>query len=168
MPADLSSLRHAEFAIDELAREASRRLRSAGSRPADGRISEVLDARGIRFYQTLGILDRPLRYDGRRAVYGYRHLLQLLATRQLQHEGHSLQLIQAALPAKSTAALEAALTASQGGPAASPRPAEFRRMVTAEVAPGVTVTIDPDRIHHADRIIARIADALWAEREQDS
>lgn len=64
---------------------------------SDQRIQSVPDGRTLRFYQSTGLLDRPLRYDGRVARYGRRHLLQLLAIRALQVRGQSLAQIQAAL-----------------------------------------------------------------------
>jgi DNA-binding transcriptional MerR regulator len=41
------------------------------------------DARTIRYYTTLGLLDRPF-IDGRQARYSQRHVLQLLAVKALQ------------------------------------------------------------------------------------
>lgn len=49
----------------------------------DQRVSSLPDARTIRYYTTLGLLDRPF-IDGRQARYGERHVLQLLAVKALQ------------------------------------------------------------------------------------
>ncbi len=49
----------------------------------DQRVSSLPDARTIRYYTTLGLLDRPF-IDGRQARYGQRHVLQLLAVKALQ------------------------------------------------------------------------------------
>ncbi len=164
----LTDRRADEFSVEQLAREASRWLRAAPGRSADGRVADLPDTRGIRFYQTLGLLDRPLRYDGRRAVYGYTHLLQVLAIKQLQREGYTLQLIQAALPARSRTDLELALTDWLAGPAPAPPPPAARPVLTAEVVPGVTVIVDPARVSNVDRVWARITEALQDEGEQDS
>lgn len=51
----------------------------------------------IRYYTTLGLLDRPAELRGRTAYYGERHLLQLLAVKALQAQGMPLQEIQASL-----------------------------------------------------------------------
>lgn len=51
----------------------------------------------IRYYTTLGLLDRPAEMRGRTAYYGERHLLQLLAVKALQAQGMPLQEIQASL-----------------------------------------------------------------------
>lgn len=46
----------------------------------------------MRLYATEGLIDRPGK-DGRRAVYGQRHLLQLLLVRSLARRGLSLSAI---------------------------------------------------------------------------
>ena len=61
---------------------------------ASGRIRDVPDERTVRYYTTLGILDRPLEMRGRTAYYGRRHLLQLVAIKRLQAQGMSLVEIQ--------------------------------------------------------------------------
>jgi DNA-binding transcriptional MerR regulator len=59
-----------------------------------GRVREVPDARTIRYYTTVGLLDRPLAMQGRVAFYGKRHLFQLVAIKRLQARGLSLVEIQ--------------------------------------------------------------------------
>jgi len=63
------------------------------------------NARLVRYYTTLGILDRPLEMRGRTAYYGPRHLLQLLAVKQLQSAGKSLAEVQQKLAGLPTARL---------------------------------------------------------------
>jgi hypothetical protein len=46
----------------------------------------------VRFYVASGLLDRP-EGTGTGAIYGYRHLLQLLAIKIRQREGQSLDTI---------------------------------------------------------------------------
>src|SRR5512139_1332136 len=111
----LDRYRNAELTLEELAAAAARLLRRLDVRPDDGRIAPAPDARGIRYYQTVGVLDRPVRYDGRRAIYGFRHVLQLLVVKRLQQEGHPLHLIQQSLAGRPTDALEQALSAMLGG-----------------------------------------------------
>ncbi|MFA7483470.1 MAG: MerR family transcriptional regulator [Vulcanimicrobiota bacterium] len=48
----------------------------------------------IRYYTTLGLLDRAFGVRGRAVHYGSRHLLQLLSVKALQAQGHALQEIQ--------------------------------------------------------------------------
>jgi DNA-binding transcriptional MerR regulator len=82
------------YRINDLARLAALALEDASFSQNSGRIREVPDVRTIRYYTTLGLLDRPLEMQGRTAFYGPRHLLQLLAVKQLQAEGRSLTQIQ--------------------------------------------------------------------------
>lgn len=63
------------------------------------------DARLVRYYTTLGLLDRPAEMRGRTAYYRDRHLLQLLAIKALQARGLSLQAVQAQLASQPDAAL---------------------------------------------------------------
>lgn len=74
----------------------------------DQRVSPVPDARTIRYYTTLGLLDRP-RLDGRQARYARRHVLQLLAIKALQSANLPLVEIQSRLYGRSDAELEAIL-----------------------------------------------------------
>jgi DNA-binding transcriptional MerR regulator len=59
-----------------------------------GRVRDVPDRRTIRYYTTLGLLDRPAEMRGRTALYSRRHLLQLVAIKRLQARGLSLAEIQ--------------------------------------------------------------------------
>ncbi len=81
--------------IEELAEMVAQVLRATGYLgPPSARVRAVPDARTIRYYTTLGILDRPLEHRGRVAYYGPRHLLQLVAIKQLQAQGARLAQIQ--------------------------------------------------------------------------
>lgn len=55
------------------------------------------NARLVRYYTTLGLLDRPVEFRGRTALYSWRHLLQLLAIKRLQRDGATLADIQGRL-----------------------------------------------------------------------
>ena len=57
------------------------------------RVRDLPDRRTVRYYGTLGLLDRPT-IQGRTAFYGRRHLLQLVAIKRLQTNGLSLSEIQ--------------------------------------------------------------------------
>jgi DNA-binding transcriptional MerR regulator len=69
-------------------------------------VRETLTERTIRYYTTLGLVDPPAEKRGLRAMYGRRHLLQLLAIKRLQTEGLTLQEIQERLQALTNARLE--------------------------------------------------------------
>lgn len=73
--------------------------------PPSARVREVPDKRTIRYYTTLGLLDRPAEMRGRIAYYGRRHLMQLVAIKRLQASGLSLVDIQKRLAGVSDAAL---------------------------------------------------------------
>jgi len=59
---------------------------------AGERLGEEITPRTVRLYATEGLIDRPGK-DGRRALYGQRHLLQLLLVRTLARRGLSLSAI---------------------------------------------------------------------------
>ncbi|MEV4063084.1 helix-turn-helix domain-containing protein [Nonomuraea dietziae] len=84
------------WTIAELADRAAGLLRESGQR-ANGRVREVPSERLIRWYATIGLLDPPLTRRGRVALYGRRHLLQLVAVKRMQAEGSSIAEIQIAL-----------------------------------------------------------------------
>ncbi|HWM03898.1 MAG TPA: helix-turn-helix domain-containing protein [Actinophytocola sp.] len=61
---------------------------------SNGRVAELPNGRTIRWYTTIGLVDRPADTRGRTALYGRRHLLQLVAVKKLQAAGHTLAEIQ--------------------------------------------------------------------------
>jgi len=58
------------------------------------RVQWDLQPRVIRYYTTLGLLDRACEKRGKSMYYGPRHLFQLLAIKKLQSQGLSLADIQ--------------------------------------------------------------------------
>jgi DNA-binding transcriptional MerR regulator len=78
------------WTIGELEALAARALAVIGEPTANGRVRAFPDQRTIRYYTTLGLLDRPAAMQGRTALYGRRHLLQLVAIKRLQARGLSL------------------------------------------------------------------------------
>ncbi len=177
----LRRLKGREFDLGGLVSAVNRQLASAGLSPDDERVAAQLDARNVRYYQSLGLLSKPVRYDGRQAVYTYQHLLQLVAIKALQAQGLSLGQVQGWLPAQPVAALQAALAGSLTAldeshapvPLAAPAPQRLRQPDPAfnpmsfppsaaepaglpafRLAPGVTLLIDPERV----------ADPAWVAR----
>ncbi len=94
--------------LEEFSAEIERELTARGLKDMqqDGRVSVIPDSRTIRYYTTLGLLDRPL-ISGRQGQYGRRHLLQLLAIKVLQAADLPLAEIQARLYGRSDPELEA-------------------------------------------------------------
>jgi len=85
-----------ELTIDALGERVRAALEGADE-PQGGRIRAIPDVRTIRYYTTLGLLDRPAEMRGRTAIYGEKHVLQLVAIKRLQAEGKTLEVIQAEL-----------------------------------------------------------------------
>lgn len=83
-----------ELTIGELAATASAAVSAADVRGANRRVTDLPDERTIRWYATIGLLDKPSGNRGRTALYGERHLLQLVAIKRLQAEGYTLAEIQ--------------------------------------------------------------------------
>jgi DNA-binding transcriptional MerR regulator len=83
------------WTLAELAAEVAVALGDAAA--PSGQARAVPDERAIRYYTTLGLLDRPA-LRGRTALYGRRHLAQIIAIKRLQAAGKSLAAIQALLP----------------------------------------------------------------------
>src|SRR5689334_5537346 len=87
-----------EWTLDELVARVSAALEAADYPGApNGRVREVPDRRAIRWYTTIGLLDRPDGMRGRSALYGPRHLAQLVAIKRRQAQGRSLAEIQTEL-----------------------------------------------------------------------
>jgi hypothetical protein len=82
------------WSIDELGAEVARALSTGYAGASSGRVRDVPDLRTIRYYTTLGLIDRPAEMRGRTALYGPRHLLQLVAIKKLQARGLSLAQVQ--------------------------------------------------------------------------
>jgi DNA-binding transcriptional MerR regulator len=85
------------WTIDELVERVREALAAEYSGATDGRVRDVPDRRAIRWYTTIGLVDRPLGMRGRTALYGPRHLRQLVAIKRRQAAGRSLSQIQAEL-----------------------------------------------------------------------
>jgi DNA-binding transcriptional MerR regulator len=84
----------ARWTLEELGDRVASALSVDYAGPANGQIRAVPDARTIRYYSTLGLIDRPAEMRGRTALYSGRHLAQLVAIKRLQAEGKALSEIQ--------------------------------------------------------------------------
>jgi DNA-binding transcriptional MerR regulator len=92
--------------LDELVAKAAELLSESSVEQGSGRVRETPDRRTARYYTTLGLLDRPVEFRGRTALYGARHLWQLMAIKRLQSRGEPLQDIQRRLLNSSDAELK--------------------------------------------------------------
>jgi DNA-binding transcriptional MerR regulator len=135
------------WTIDELGSAVASALAEGYVGPPNGRVRDVPDRRTIRYYTTLGLLDRPAEMRGRTALYGRRHLFQLVAIKKLQASGRSLAEVQRALAGQTDKALaRVAELNAEGKPeevvGSPPRAArEFWRELPA--AHGVRESDDP-------------------------
>jgi DNA-binding transcriptional MerR regulator len=93
-----------QWTLSELVTEVAARI-AALPAPSNGQVRAVPDERTIRYYGTIGLLDRPLAMRGRTALYGRRHLAQVVAIKRLQTMGQSLAEIQALWPTLDDATL---------------------------------------------------------------
>src|SRR4051812_45809210 len=132
------------WTMDELVERVGRALAAGYPGAPNGRVREVPDRRAVRWYTTTGLVDRPSGMRGRTALYGPRHLLQLVAVKRRQAEGHSLAAIQAELAGAGDADLALAarvpesllVTGDDPAPAGGPVRARF----WAAPAPAATTT----------------------------
>jgi DNA-binding transcriptional MerR regulator len=85
------------WTLPELVSEVATKIASLPA-PKNGQVRAIPDERTIRYYGTIGLLDRPVATRGRTALYGRRHLAQVVAIKRLQALGRSLAEIQAAWP----------------------------------------------------------------------
>ena len=83
-----------EWTIQELAAQVALVLSRLTVGQLSRRVSETPTPRTIRYYTRRGLLDPPMRFRGRTALYGNRHLAQLVAVKRLQASGYSLEQIQ--------------------------------------------------------------------------
>jgi DNA-binding transcriptional MerR regulator len=131
----------AEWTLDDLVTRVEAALTAADYPGApNGRVREVPDRRAIRWYTTIGLLDRPAAMRGRTALYGPRHLAQLVAIKHRQAQGRSLAEIQAELVGASDEALSEIggmpVAASVGPPA--PRHAFWAQPAGVVQPPGTS------------------------------
>lgn len=93
------------WTLEELNARVQRALVGDYAGVPNGQVRDVPNARTIRYYSTLGLIDRPAEMRGRTALYGTRHLRQLVAIKRLQAEGLPLVAVQERLQGLSDDAL---------------------------------------------------------------
>jgi len=70
------------------------------------KVTDLPSERTVRYYLSRGIMDRPIGKRGTASLFGYRHLLQLLAIKYLQFQYLPLEKIRAVLAGRSNRELE--------------------------------------------------------------
>ena len=109
----------------------------------DNRVSPVPDGRTIRYYTTLGLLDRPLM-EGRQARYGKRHLLQVVVIKALQGRGMPLSEVQSRIYGLSDEELETLLVALTEGKETKERQSKVNAIMWKEIIvdPGLKLMVE--------------------------
>src|ERR1041385_8400091 len=83
--------------LSGLVAEVAKRI-AALPAPRNAQAPAIPDERTIRYYGTIGLLDRPAAMRGRTALYGKKHVAQVVAIKRLQAMGRSLSAIQQLWP----------------------------------------------------------------------
>src|SRR5512145_1446950 len=119
-----------ELSLGELVDAVVQWIPAVAGRQGRYKVAEIPSERTIRYYTASGIIDRPLRFLGTRAVYGYRHLLQVLVVKALQSRDLPLRKIRAMIAGRPNGYLEAILQRM-----------ETDRWESVELSPGVELRI---------------------------
>ena len=98
-----------DLSIDDLVHLAAEIVPQIVAGQSKHKVTEVPDARTIRYYIQEGLVDRPGGSAGPAAVYGYRHLLQIVAIKALQSEFVPIREIKRSIGSLSQKKLEARL-----------------------------------------------------------
>ena len=123
----------ASWTLLNLAAAVASALATGYEGPPNSRVRDVPDARTIRYYTTLGLIDPPAELRGRTALYTERHLFQLVAIKRLQARGAPLAEIQRRLTGLPTPALRR-LAAIPGSASKRSEPKTEPRRFWREVA----------------------------------
>ncbi|MGJ6961473.1 MerR family transcriptional regulator [Streptosporangium sp. G11] len=107
-----------EWTIGELAERASAALTPTAQ--LNGRVRDMPNERLIRWYSTIGLLDPPSARRGRVAMYGRRHLLQIVAVKRRQSDGRTIAEIQIELAGATDQTLESIARLPEHTPAHPP------------------------------------------------
>ncbi|MEV0896126.1 MerR family transcriptional regulator [Actinoplanes sp. NPDC049802] len=130
------------WTMEQLVERVSAALAAEYPGAPNGRVRELPDRRSIRWYTTIGLVDRPLGTRGRTVLYGPRHLLQLVAIKRRQASGRTLAEIQAELSGASEQTLaevaripDSLLETGAAPPPSSPVRPDFWRSAPADPEP---------------------------------
>ena len=146
------------WTLDDLSARVALALAEDYDGQPSGRVRDVPDPRTIRYYTTLGLLDRPTEMRGRTALYGRRHLLQLVAIKRLQTRGLSLSEIQERLLGLPNSRLESLAelpkNAEAGDPEFTPPKEETPDRSTSFWTAAPTIAENGEAVPSADRPVA--------------
>lgn len=104
----------ADLSIEELVELAGRWTPAVAAGQSRHKVTEVPTERTLRYYVTMGLIDRPLGYEGTRARYGFRHFLQVLSIKALQARYFPLRKVRSMITGRPDAELEGVLLRMEG------------------------------------------------------
>jgi DNA-binding transcriptional MerR regulator len=139
----MPGMTQAIWTLDELTERVGQALSVGYHGQPSGRVRHLPDQRAIRWYTTIGLVDRPAATRGRTAMYGPRHLLQLVAIKRLQAQGLPLVAIQAELAGATdaqlarVAQLPEAAGVAEAAPPAAPAPSLRRPTAALRATPAI-------------------------------
>lgn len=105
--------------MDDLVHAASEVIPVVAGPQERHKVTEIPDARTVRYYIQEGLVDRPHATSGSSALYGYRHLLQLVLIKVLQSLNLPIRRIHREIKALSNNQIEKRLDAWSGVPVAA-------------------------------------------------
>ena len=130
----------ANLSIEELVELAGRWTPAVAAGQSRHMVTEVPTGRTLRYYVTMGLIDRPLGYEGTRAHYGFRHFLQVLSIKALQARYFPLRKVRSMITGRTDAELEGVLLRMEGDLREGATPEEKEQIeATAEAAVHIVV-----------------------------
>ncbi len=105
-----------DLSIEELVGLIARWTPAVAARQSRHKVTEIPTERTIRYYVSAGLIDRPLRYEGTRALYGFRHFLQALSIKALQARYFPLRKVRSVISDRTALELEGVLLRMEGEP----------------------------------------------------
>jgi DNA-binding transcriptional MerR regulator len=107
------------------------------------RVSDIPTERTVRYYTTNFLVDKPLARDGVNALYGYRHLLQILAIKYLQSQYLPLVKVRSLIKNADNRELELLIPAFASAPASSRMVSREDRRIAERSFLSRTPAVDP-------------------------
>ncbi len=177
------------WSLEELAEKSQDYLTDEGD---SRRVQWKPNGRQIRYYSTLGLLDKPDTENGRVVWYSTRHLIQLLAIKRLQLDGLKLAEVQRSLAGAKLDELRRiaglpeeileGVRDSVSTPASprqeafwmtrptTPPPPTFEAVWQLKIAPGVTLNLDSNQFDsmtpQESEALAAALLATWKKHQQ--
>ena len=119
----LAHLKNSRFhGVKELADAAEELLREIGPSQERGTVAEYPNERTVRYYISEGLLPEPMGKAGSASIFGYEHLVTLVAIKKLQSEGLPISVIKGVIEGRSIEQLEGLLKSEESDSVQGPLP----------------------------------------------